>query len=110
MNSILRVRTCSKFRVNEPEAAGRWDELVARSPQSDVCYRAAYVLAAAELEHSQPLAIARADRLLQQLGVSLTDAAAADFQPPWAVLVRRQHSLRLRRSALPEARFRSYVP
>ena len=57
MNSILTVNDVLEIGLNDPVAATRWDELVTRSPQSDVYYRAAYVLAAAELEHSEPLGL-----------------------------------------------------
>lgn len=57
MNSFLTVKDVLEIRLNEPVAATRWDELVARSPQFDVYHRAAYVLAAAEVEHSQPIGL-----------------------------------------------------
>jgi hypothetical protein len=57
MISFLTGTGMLEIRLNEPAAATRWDELVARSPQSDVYYRAAYVLAAAQLEHSEPLGL-----------------------------------------------------
>jgi len=57
MISFLTGTGMLEIRLNEPAAATHWDELVACSPQSDVYYRAAYVLAAAELEHSEPLGL-----------------------------------------------------
>jgi hypothetical protein len=46
-----------EIQLNETLAATHWDELVAGSPQPDVYYRAAYALAAAEVEHSQPIGL-----------------------------------------------------
>lgn len=57
MNSPLMLTDVIEIRLNEAVGAARWDELVASSPQSDIYYRAAYILAAAELEHSQPLGL-----------------------------------------------------
>lgn len=57
MISFLRGPGMLEIPLNEPAAATHWDELVARCPLSDVYYRAAYVIAAAELEHSEPLGL-----------------------------------------------------
>jgi hypothetical protein len=57
MNSALKVTDVVEIELNDAVAAAHWDELVAGSPQPDVYYRAAYVLASAELEHSQPLGL-----------------------------------------------------
>jgi hypothetical protein len=57
MNSALKVTDVLEIRLSDPVAAAHWDELVAGSPQPDVYYRAAYVLASAELEQSQPLGL-----------------------------------------------------
>jgi hypothetical protein len=57
MNSFLTVKDVREIGLNDSVAATRWDELVARSPQSDVYSRAAYALASAELEQSQPLGL-----------------------------------------------------
>jgi len=57
VNSPLTITDPLEVRLTDPIAAARWDELVACCPKSDVYYRASYVLAAAELEHSQPLGL-----------------------------------------------------
>src|SRR5271163_3713394 len=57
MNLFLTVKDGLEIGLNDPVAATRWDELVARSPQTDVYFRAAYALASAELEQSQPLGL-----------------------------------------------------
>ena len=69
MNSFLTDTGMLEIRLNEPAAAMHWDELVARSPQSDVYYRAAYATksAAAQLEHSEPLGLIISSRNWQYL-------------------------------------------
>ncbi len=57
MNSPLTASDLLEFHLDDSVEAARWDELVARSPNADVYHRAAYVLASAELEHSQPLGL-----------------------------------------------------
>jgi hypothetical protein len=57
MNSPLTASDLLEFHLDESVEATRWDELVACSPNADVYHRAAYVLASAELEHSQPLGL-----------------------------------------------------
>ena len=57
MNSPLTASDLMEFHLDDSVEAARWDELVARSPDADVYHRAAYVLASAELEHSQPLGL-----------------------------------------------------
>lgn len=46
-----------EIRLSERGAEARWDELVSRSAQADVYHRAAYVIATAEIEHSQPFGL-----------------------------------------------------
>jgi hypothetical protein len=67
MISSLRSTGILEIRLNEPAAATHWDELVARSPRSDVYYRAAYALAASELEQSEPLGLIISSRNRQYL-------------------------------------------
>ena len=67
MISFLRGPGMLEIPLNEPAAATHWDELVARCPLSDVYYRAAYVIAAAELEHSEPLGLIISSRNRQYL-------------------------------------------
>ena len=57
MNSPLTTSNLLEFRLDDSLEAARWDELVACSPNADVYHRAAYVLASAELERSQPLGL-----------------------------------------------------
>lgn len=47
----------TEILLNEPGSAARWDEVVGRSPNCDVYHRAAYILATAELEHSQAIGL-----------------------------------------------------
>ena len=54
MSSTCRV---TEIRLDDAGGAARWDELLCRSPQADVYHRAAYILAVADLEHSQPLGL-----------------------------------------------------
>lgn len=67
MNSPLTVTSVREIQLDEAIGAGRWDELVASSPQSDIYYRAGYILAAAELEQSQPLGLIISSSNLQYL-------------------------------------------
>jgi hypothetical protein len=55
MNSPRTFTDLLELRLTDARAAARWDEIVRCSPQSDVYHRAAYVLATAEVEQSQPL-------------------------------------------------------
>jgi hypothetical protein len=105
MNSPLTASDLLEFHLDDSVEAARWDELVACSPDADVYHFAAYILASAELEHSQPLGL-----MISSSNRSYLLPAAANFQPRWAVLVRRQHSLRLQRRDLPRPRFRSCTP
>jgi hypothetical protein len=57
MNSSRPVAELLELRLDNATQAARWDELVGRSPNCDVYHRAAYVLASAELEHSQPVGL-----------------------------------------------------
>jgi len=57
MNPPRPVADFTEFPLNDGSEAARWDEVVRGCAQSDVYHRAAYVLATAELEHSQPLGL-----------------------------------------------------
>jgi methionyl-tRNA formyltransferase len=57
MNSPRTTADLTEIRLNDAGAGARWDELVGRCPQSDVYHRAAYILATADVEHSQPLGL-----------------------------------------------------
>jgi hypothetical protein len=57
MNSIFNTNELLEFRLDDSAAAARWDELLSCFPGADVYHRAAYVLASAELEHSQPVGL-----------------------------------------------------
>ena len=57
MNSTQPVVDLLEIPLNDVGGAARWDEFVRRSPDSDIYHRAAYVLASAELEQSQPLGL-----------------------------------------------------
>jgi hypothetical protein len=106
MNSPLRARDLFEFsprRLGRGHRAGTNSSPVPPTPTFTTSLRTRVGRAG-----TQPTA--RADDFFQQPVVSLTYAAAANFQPRWAVLVRRQHSLRLRRRDLPRPRFRSCTP
>jgi Acetyltransferase (GNAT) domain len=57
MNSIFYTSELLEFRLDDSAAAARWDELLSGFPAADAYHRAAYVLASAELEHSQPVGL-----------------------------------------------------
>src|SRR5215469_1406872 len=57
MNLVMAISDITEIRLNEAGAAARWDELVKGCPEADVYHRAAYILAGAEVEHSQALGL-----------------------------------------------------
>jgi len=57
MNSVFNTSELLEFRLDDSAAAARWDELVSSFPGADAYHRAAYVLASAELERSQPVGL-----------------------------------------------------
>jgi hypothetical protein len=57
MNSIFNTCELLEFWLDDSAAAGRWDALLSGFPAADAYHRAAYVLASAELEHSQPVGL-----------------------------------------------------
>jgi len=57
MNPRKRVATFQEFQLEDPDAASRWDALINGSPESDTYHRAAYIVASAQLELSQPLGL-----------------------------------------------------
>lgn len=57
MNSAMSVADVKEIRLSELDEATRWDELVSRSQEADVYHRAAYTVAMAEVEHSEPIGL-----------------------------------------------------
>lgn len=75
-------RTITEFPLSDA-AAARWDELVARSPNSDVYHRAAYIRATADVEHSQPLGLVISCNSQQYLLPMLLRPISGPDGQPW---------------------------